>query len=131
MDVDAPRPAKPWPATCDVYVDAAQVAARLGYQSVKTFHNARAPEGWLWRRGFPTPALPRRWRASQIERWEAWNADGLPLQPPANDRAPAPRQAAQQASADASLSPARQRLAEIEAQLQRARNAPTSKAAQG
>ena len=102
----------PWPNNPDCYVTAAQIAAKLGYRTMKAFYAAR---GALADRGFPEPALPRRWRASQIERWEAWNAQrasaGLPLTP-ANDALalPPPGPAS---PASPSLSPAAQRIAEL------------------
>lgn len=94
-----------WPTDPNTYVDARQVAARLGYRTLKTFYGARAKLA-----GFPEPALPRRWRASQIERWETWNAA----------RASAPADAANENTpvtpkppASIDSSPAHQRLAEI------------------
>lgn len=100
-----------WPDNSDAYVTAAQIAAKLGYRTMKAFYAARPA---LDARGFPQPALPRRWRASQVERWEQWNADnasaGVVFQP-ANDVArakpPAPSSVAPQSQ------PALQRLAEI------------------
>lgn len=99
-----------WPTHPDTYVTAAQIAAKLGYRTMKAFYAARPA---LDARGFPQPALPRRWRASQVERWEQWNADnasaGVAFKP-AND---APRARAAAPSPTPISQPAMQRLAEI------------------
>lgn len=97
-----------WPADPDTYVSAAQVAAKLGYVSMKTFHNARARGGFLHERGFPSPALPGRWRAREILRWEDWNAERAACPPPANDIGPASSPAP-----TIRISPAELRLREI------------------
>jgi len=94
-----------WPTDSNTYVTAAQVAARLGYRSIKTFYNARPNLP-----GFPSPALPRRWRASQIERWETWNAARASTPAiAANENTPALTPAIETSP----TSPALQRLAEI------------------
>lgn len=95
-----------WPDNSAAYVRAAQVAKRLGYATVKAFSNARPTLAAL---GFPAHALPGRWRASQIERWESWNADRASHPTAANDApSPAPHRHT------VSPSPARQRLDEIQ-----------------
>jgi hypothetical protein len=101
-----------WPDNSDSYVTAAQIAARLGYRTMKAFYAARPA---LDLRGFPAPALPRRWRASQVERWEAWNADRASAGAtftPAND-APRPARMPAPSPVPPTSQPALQRLAEI------------------
>lgn len=99
-----------WPQDPDAYVSAAQVAEKLGYRSIKTFYNAR--RGELARKGFPNPCRGRLWRASQILRWETWNADMASAgQVIANDHTPAPPVA--KPAPNALPSPAEQRLAQI------------------
>jgi len=48
-----------------------------------------AHKKWREDHGFPPQILPRRWRASQIERWEAARMAGQETTPPpANDIGP-------------------------------------------
>lgn len=105
-----------WPADPECYVTARQVAAKLGYGSVKTFYNARHRE--LAAKNFPAPSIGRRWKASVIERWEAMNdhaaLTGQHPAAPANDTHPAPTSPRQRPVSQPAYNPARERLAAIQ-----------------
>lgn len=100
--------ANEWPEDKHKYVTAAQVAAYLGYPSLKAFYRDKA---WRAARGFPAQPMKRRWRAWQIEAWERSRLIAEQSLPePANETGPCAGGAARQA-----LDNIRARLARKEA----------------